>query len=237
MERVETKKEGRKWISQYWMGATQLAFIKIMILYPEKVGLGHLVRKDFEGIIHYWRVIGYLLGISDEFNACSKPLDEFRAFTRELQVKETHANMLKATEGMRSLGQGIIDSIFSLIPRRIIPLTYPAFMKYFTEAIELDFDCEMTFRDKISYYCFDFLFNGPVLKSTLLRRLINKLLIKRFDDVTEKQIQSIDDSILEGFHSDAPSTCPFQSTATRLKTVEVSDARSVPTDRCVVMIV
>ena len=58
MQKVEPLDDGEQWISQYWMGATQSAFIMYMIIYPKKLGLRHLTDKDLEGIIHYWRCIG-----------------------------------------------------------------------------------------------------------------------------------------------------------------------------------
>lgn len=58
MERLETRPNGERWISQYWMACTQSSFIRLMVMYPRKVGLGHLKEKDFEGIVHYWRCIG-----------------------------------------------------------------------------------------------------------------------------------------------------------------------------------
>lgn len=56
-------------ISQKDLALTQFGFLGFLILDAANVGI-----KDpdyFEGTVHLWRTIGYMLGISDEFNLCS----------------------------------------------------------------------------------------------------------------------------------------------------------------------
>lgn len=60
----------RLFMTQYDMVLTQWAIIAPIVLFPTKFGLYHLNKKDLESLIHFWRVIGYCLGIEDRFNIC-----------------------------------------------------------------------------------------------------------------------------------------------------------------------
>lgn len=42
----------------------------LVVLYPEKFGIGRASKKEIEGFIHMWRCIGWILGIDDEYNFC-----------------------------------------------------------------------------------------------------------------------------------------------------------------------
>lgn len=52
-------------ISQRDMAITQFGFMGFPLLARKKLGL-HGSDEDLEGFIHFWRVIGHLLGISDQ---------------------------------------------------------------------------------------------------------------------------------------------------------------------------
>lgn len=57
------------------MAITQFAFVGMQLLNPELVGIVG-TRDDFENFSHYWRVLGYLMGIEDRFNVCGATLNE-----------------------------------------------------------------------------------------------------------------------------------------------------------------
>jgi len=46
------------------MVLTQFAFIAYILLTPEIIGI-NIKPKEEEDIVHFWRVIGYMLDISD----------------------------------------------------------------------------------------------------------------------------------------------------------------------------
>ena len=49
-------------INQMNMAITQFGFVGLPILYPKHFGIHGEREKDFEGFIHLWRAIGFLLG-------------------------------------------------------------------------------------------------------------------------------------------------------------------------------
>ena len=59
------KAKGIGIVSQRDMAFTQFGFFGIGLLTPEKIGMIHNNREDIEGYIHFWRTIGYMIGIHD----------------------------------------------------------------------------------------------------------------------------------------------------------------------------
>lgn len=60
----------RNWMTQFDMSITQFAFVGLAMIYPAKCGLIAATEKELLAINYYWRVLGYLMGIEDEYNLC-----------------------------------------------------------------------------------------------------------------------------------------------------------------------
>lgn len=61
---------GRKWFNYYDVSITQFAFVGLAMLWPQKSGLIAATEEELELLNYYWRVLGYLMGMKDEFNCC-----------------------------------------------------------------------------------------------------------------------------------------------------------------------
>lgn len=57
-------------ISQKDMALTQFAFFGFALLRPHLVGL-RVSPADYEAFVHFWRVLGHMQGIRDEYNLCA----------------------------------------------------------------------------------------------------------------------------------------------------------------------
>ncbi|XP_055600658.1 uncharacterized protein LOC129749649 isoform X2 [Uranotaenia lowii] len=75
--KAANRKDPKMMVSQKDMAITQFGFLGFVILNPQKLGIQY-VREDFEGFIHFWRTIGYMLGIEDRFNLCTDNLETTR---------------------------------------------------------------------------------------------------------------------------------------------------------------
>ena len=64
-------------MTQKDMVLTQFAFIGILIKYPVQLGFHH-IDDEMECLVHFWRYIGYALGIEDKYNLCSGSLHEVK---------------------------------------------------------------------------------------------------------------------------------------------------------------
>ncbi|KZS17092.1 uncharacterized protein LOC116922918 [Daphnia magna] len=58
------------YFNQFDMADSQFAFVGVLVLFPHKFGATYASDDDLSGFIHFWRCIGYLLGIEDRFNFC-----------------------------------------------------------------------------------------------------------------------------------------------------------------------
>lgn len=70
------------YITQRDMALTQFGFMGFITLSPEKLGI-QLSREDLEAFVHYWRVIGHMVGIDERFNLCT---DSYETTRRRLAV-------------------------------------------------------------------------------------------------------------------------------------------------------
>lgn len=84
-EKIETGENGlRRWLSQYDMATVQSGFFGAIVMYPAHFGL-QTKRSELEAYVHFWRGIGYLLGIHDDFNLCTNGLEEALSLVKEIE--------------------------------------------------------------------------------------------------------------------------------------------------------
>lgn len=62
-------------IPQCAMAMTAFGFMGYALVKPHLLGIQHDNVEDREAFVHLWAVIGYMLGIKDEFNMCLHPLE------------------------------------------------------------------------------------------------------------------------------------------------------------------
>lgn len=62
---------GNTWISMYDMAIVQSGFMGAASIFPQKLGM-HASSQELEDYIYFWRCVGHQLGISDEYNLCSR---------------------------------------------------------------------------------------------------------------------------------------------------------------------
>lgn len=86
----------RIWFNQYDVAMTQWAFIGLGMLYPQKSAMIMANNEDLELINYYWRVLGHLMGMKDEFNACQfDSYEDIREFNRLILEHEYKDNFKK----------------------------------------------------------------------------------------------------------------------------------------------
>lgn len=52
-------------ITQKDMALTQFGFLGYALARPTELGIFHASEEELAGLIHIWRVVGYILGIDD----------------------------------------------------------------------------------------------------------------------------------------------------------------------------
>lgn len=63
-------KKGNQIIVQTEMTLTQFGFMGYALVRPHLLGIKHDNNEDRESFVHFWAVIGCMLGIEDQFNMC-----------------------------------------------------------------------------------------------------------------------------------------------------------------------
>lgn len=73
-------------LSQYDMGVVQAGFFAAVVMYPRQFGV-RATARELDDYVFFWRGIGYLLGIEDEYNVCSGGYEESKALCREIEER------------------------------------------------------------------------------------------------------------------------------------------------------
>lgn len=108
----------RVWLNQYDVAMTQFAFIGLGMLFPAKSGMIAASSEELELINYYWRVLGYLMGIEDEFNACQfdkyEDIKEFNRLLFQHEYKDNF-NTTPCQKGLQ-MTQGICLALQYFMP-------------------------------------------------------------------------------------------------------------------------
>lgn len=105
-------------LSQYDLGEVQLGFSAVCLSIMEvEMGMQPFTAAELEAMVHTWRIIGWHLGIEDQFNVCRSPehlaqcLEDYMVWTpQRLRTcrESTHILQLAAVSGFgKHLGLGI----------------------------------------------------------------------------------------------------------------------------------
>lgn len=121
-------------LSQYDMLITQFAFIGFVILMPKKFGIVWTTEETVS-VLHFWRLIGYLLGVEEKYNLFSRPYDEVKSLCHVIMDKE----MRTAFEGgeeesvqARQMSRGILESIRPYVPL----IRWDSYLKYLAHILD-----------------------------------------------------------------------------------------------------
>jgi len=148
----------RTYFNQSDMSGTQFAFIGLIVLYPQKFGLGRATDEELEGFIHFWRCIGFLLGIEDRFNFCRHDnLRETRAWTSDFLELFTKPLMkICVTPEYEHMGRAV-----ALGARTYLPCSYESIYLFICWVIQVPVDTSklFSFSDRFFFRYLVFMFS------------------------------------------------------------------------------
>jgi len=88
---VNCREPTRLLFGQYELAITQIGFVSYLVLHPKESGLDNPSHEELHDYIHFWRAIGYLMGLDDKYNACAGTYGQcvtlFRDVEREIVLK------------------------------------------------------------------------------------------------------------------------------------------------------
>lgn len=187
-ERVAIKLNSKKivgremvYLSAYDMFLTQFGFIGMLILHPKDCGLDGPEQLDqLKALIHYWRCIGYLLGIDDQFNLFSHENDFqlIHCLCNIIMEQEFRPLITKqSSDESRIMSRSIVESIKAFVPT----LSVRGFTNYLYHMNSIDKTIQMNHLAKAGYHAINFTMKHlmphskvALLLDKLLRRAIKK---------------------------------------------------------------
>ncbi|XP_050072949.1 rubber oxygenase-like [Anopheles maculipalpis] len=102
-------------ISQRDMAITQFGFIGYVIISYRKLGIP-FDPKDMEAFVHFWRVIGHMMGIEERFNACT---DQFETTEQRMALIANEVlkpALLNHTAEFVKMGKALIEGLWCFNP-------------------------------------------------------------------------------------------------------------------------
>ncbi|XP_023229207.1 uncharacterized protein LOC111629520 [Centruroides sculpturatus] len=170
--------EGMLFFSQAGMLATQFAFIGWLTCFPKEVGL-YCDKDDLECILHFWRCIGYLLGMDDKYNICDGNYEETVVLFKEIIEEEIKIGMRNPRKEGLKMSKDIVTALSTVIPL----LSWNALKKYWFENIDFPVDFTLNFYDIVCFWFYKLLCK-IILRFSQTMKLTNylfKCYIKKFN--------------------------------------------------------
>lgn len=161
---------GATYLSQLDMAVTQFAFVGLVVLYPRQLGL-FLSERDLECVLHFWRCVGYKLGMADSYNLCSGSYRETFDVCLDMQEKLIKPGLVNASREASAMSKDIISAVRVLV----IFLSYEGMMAYWARQVGLEFNAALSLYDWWSY-CLIWLTFNLLLRYRTFRNMFNWLL-------------------------------------------------------------
>jgi len=111
----KASKAGYHDISQRDMALTQFGFMGFALLRQKELGLTHS-PEDLEGFVHFWRVVGHLLGIKDRYNLCQGDAEATRAACRVLLEEVFSQGLRRPADDFSHMAQALLEGMWALVP-------------------------------------------------------------------------------------------------------------------------
>jgi hypothetical protein len=99
------------YISQYDLACVQAGFIGAVILHPDRFGIARPTANELSDYVFFWRGIGYLLGIDDDHNICSRGLAVAREICLSVEDELAFPGLYQPSSEFHRMADAYIDGI------------------------------------------------------------------------------------------------------------------------------
>ncbi|XP_023223792.1 uncharacterized protein LOC111625012 [Centruroides sculpturatus] len=163
--------------SQFAMAMTQFAFVGLITLFPTKLAIDWN-KEDTECFLHFWRCIGYLLGMEDQYNICKESYQNITSLFNEILEKEIKPNIKKPLEESVQMAKDIVTTLRCVNPM----LSWKSLSEYWNENLEISSERNLSIFDWVVYWWLRLVFNF-LLWFQILRNCFNILTISSLNKV------------------------------------------------------
>ncbi|XP_063222502.1 uncharacterized protein LOC134531005 isoform X2 [Bacillus rossius redtenbacheri] len=102
-------------ISQLDMALTQFGFMGFSALQPARLGLVGS-EHHVAGFLHFWRTIGYVMGIDDRFNICRESVLETRMLCRMLSERVLGPALASPPPQFDAMSHALLHAMWAVVP-------------------------------------------------------------------------------------------------------------------------
>lgn len=175
-----------KWMTQYDIALTQFSFIGLAMLFPAKSAMIAATNEELELINYYWRVLGFMMGIEDEYNACQ--FDKYEDIKQFMSLIFEHEFKEKFKQHQCKKGLEMTKSICLALQYFTPLVTFNSLAHWWQDCFSFNgYELEsLTFRDNVLLTWTNFSFNR-LLKNQNFLKFSNKLHKRRFDKRLKKK--------------------------------------------------
>ncbi|XP_071546079.1 uncharacterized protein [Panulirus ornatus] len=131
----DAKKAGVAIATQTDMVVTQWAFFGLVLTHGQYLGLS-CSREEEESLVHFWKSVGYLLGIEDRFNLGSGELEEVRAKCKAVLEVVIVAGLTRPPHHFSTMTDVMLQGVHMIIPA----VDPPAFLAFTYHLLGLHHD-------------------------------------------------------------------------------------------------
>ena len=109
-KRMNRENSGKAHVSQYDMAIVQSGFFAAVFMYPKHFGI-YCTQAELEDYAYAWRVIGYMLGIEDQYNICSGTYEEIYATCKDIEQQVLVPHMRNPPPSFDSIADAYIEGV------------------------------------------------------------------------------------------------------------------------------
>lgn len=110
-----TEKGNAGFITQRDMALTQFGFMGFIALVPHKLGI-QVNREDMEAFVHFWRVIGHMVGIQEQFNLCTDSYDTTRPRLAIIMSNFYRPYLENTSDEFMSMSKALLEGLWCYNP-------------------------------------------------------------------------------------------------------------------------
>ena len=158
-------------MSQKEMTLTQFAFIGWIVLFDKEFGFHHS-KEELETLIHFWRSVGYLLGIEDKYNICSGSLSQVRSACQEVLDCYFRPHLERPSAQCKELSYHLLTGLHYMCPF----VTSGGFSAFTYDLINVPFSMSNITRYELLLFKLQKLVMGTGLNHCLVRFWLRPLL-------------------------------------------------------------
>ena len=181
--------DGKVWVSQKDMVITQWAYCGLALLFPAACGLD---PNDLTGqrlIMHFWHVLGHMLGIREEYNLCSGSPDENIELCRII-FHEVYRPVIGRTlnsddwlaETSQQMAADVVQSLEPLAPL----MSSRVLHRYWSDVMLLEHKPKLTAFEHLTMLILKFL-TGSLLRVRLIARFLSGIWITNCNRVVKNR--------------------------------------------------